>query len=55
MNVKDYVDTIVKDAKNASCLMATVSSSAKNAALEQIARYLLSSKATLMSENEKDL
>ncbi len=55
MNVKDYVDTIVKDAKNASRLMATVSSSAKNAALEQIARNLLSSKATLMSENEKDL
>ncbi len=55
MNVKDYVDTIVKDAKNASRLMATVSSSAKNVALEQIARNLLSSKATLMSENEKDL
>ncbi len=55
MNVKDYVDTIVKDAKNASRLMATASSSAKNAALEQIARNLLSSKATLMSENEKDL
>ena len=55
MNVKDYVDTIVKDARNASRLMATVSSSAKNAALEQIAHNLLSSKTTLMSENEKDL
>ncbi|MHC4184013.1 MAG: glutamate-5-semialdehyde dehydrogenase [Planctomycetota bacterium] len=55
MNVKDYVGTIVKDARNASRLMATVSSSAKNAALEQIAHNLLSSKTTLMSENEKDL
>ncbi len=55
MNVKDYVDTIVKDARNASRLMATVSSSTKNAALEQIACNLLSSKTSLMSENEKDL
>ena len=55
MNVKDYVDTIVKDAKNASRVMATVSSSAKNAALEQIAHNLLSCKTTLMSENEKDI
>jgi glutamate-5-semialdehyde dehydrogenase len=55
MNVKDYVDTIVKDAKNASRVMATVSSSAKNAALEQIAHNLLNCKTTLMSENEKDI
>ncbi|MFQ5715348.1 MAG: glutamate-5-semialdehyde dehydrogenase, partial [Candidatus Scalinduaceae bacterium] len=55
MNVEDYVDTIVKDAKNASRVMATVSSSAKNAALEQIAHNLLSCKTTLMSENERDI
>ena len=55
MNVKDYIDTIVKDAKNASRVMATVSSSAKNAALEQIAHNLLNCKTTLMSENEKDI
>ncbi|MEE9259677.1 MAG: glutamate-5-semialdehyde dehydrogenase [Candidatus Scalindua sediminis] len=55
MNIKDYIDTIVKDAKNASRVMATVSSSAKNAALEQIAHNLLNCKTTLMSENEKDI
>ncbi len=55
MNVKDYVDTIVKDAKNASRVMATVSSSVKNAALEQIAHNLLNCKTTLISENEKDI
>lgn len=55
MNVKDYIDTIVRDARNASRVMATVSSSAKNEALEQIAHNLLNSKKTLMSENEKDI
>ncbi len=55
MNVKDYIDTIVKDAKNASRVMATVSSSVKNDALEQIAHNLLNCKTTLMSENEKDI
>jgi glutamate-5-semialdehyde dehydrogenase len=55
MNVKDYVDTIVKDARKASRVIATVSSSEKNAALEQIAHNLLSFKTTLMSENEKDI
>ncbi len=55
MNVKGYIDTIVRDARNASRVMATVSSSAKNEALEQIAHNLLNSKKTLMSENEKDI
>ncbi len=55
MNVKGYIDRIVRDARNASRVMATVSSSAKNEALEQIAHNLLNSKKTLMSENEKDI
>lgn len=55
MNVKDYVDTIVKDARIASRMMATVSSSVKNAALEQIAQNLVNSKTILISENEKDI
>jgi glutamate-5-semialdehyde dehydrogenase len=55
MNVKDYVDTIVKDARTASRMIATVSSSLKNAALEQIAHNLVNCKTTLISENEKDI
>ncbi len=54
MNVKEYINKVVKDAKKASHSLATASSSLKNAALEQIAQNLFNSKAILMSENEKD-
>ncbi len=55
MNVKDYIDKIVKDAKKASRLMAVADTSVKNAALEQMALNLVNSKEILIAENEKDL
>lgn len=55
MNVKGYIDKIVSDAKKASHVMATASSSIKNAALEQMAQNLLKCKTTLTAENEKDI
>jgi len=55
MNVKAYIDKIVRDAKKASRLTAIADTSLKNAALEQMAYNLASSKETLIAENEKDL
>ena len=55
MNVKDYIDKIVKDAKKASRLMAVADTSVKNAALEQMALNLTNSKEILIAENVKDL
>ena len=55
MNVKDYINKVVGDAEKASHSIATAGSSLKNAALEQIAQNLSNSKATLISENRKDL
>jgi len=55
MNVKSYIDKIVRDAKKASRLMATADTSVKNAALEQMALNLINSKEILIEENEKDL
>ena len=55
MNVKAYIDKIVNDAREASRLMAIASTSAKNAALEQMALNFTNSKEMLIVENEKDL
>jgi glutamate-5-semialdehyde dehydrogenase len=55
MNVKSYIDKMVRDAKKASRLMATADTSVKNAALEQMALNLINSKEILIVENEKDL
>lgn len=55
MNIKDYIDKVVSDAKKASQIIATAGSPVKNAALEQIAKNLLSNQAELKSENEKDI
>jgi glutamate-5-semialdehyde dehydrogenase len=55
MNIKAYIDKIVRDAKTASRLMAIASTSVKNAALEQMALNLTNSKEMLIVENEKDL
>ncbi len=55
MNVKAYIDKIVRDAKKASRLMAIADTSVKNAALEQMAINFTSSKEILIVENEKDL
>jgi len=55
MNVKAYIDKIVRDAKKASHLTAIADTSVKNAALEQMALNLTCGKEMLMAENEKDL
>jgi len=55
MNVKSYIDKIVRDSKKASRLMATADTSVKNAALEQMALNFINSKDLLIVENEKDL
>jgi glutamate-5-semialdehyde dehydrogenase len=55
MNVKAYIDKIVRDAKTASRLTAIAGTSIKNAALEQMALNLTNSKEMLLAENEKDL
>jgi glutamate-5-semialdehyde dehydrogenase len=55
MNVKAYIDKIVRDAKTASRLTAIAGTSIKNAALEQMAFNLTNSKEMLLTENEKDL
>ena len=55
MNVKSYIDKMVRDAKKASRLMATADTSVKNAALEQMALNFINSKEILIVENEKDL
>jgi glutamate-5-semialdehyde dehydrogenase len=55
MNIKAYIDKIVRDAKNASRLTSIASTQLKNAALEQMALNLINNKNTLMTENEKDL
>ncbi len=55
MNIKAYIDKIVRDAKNASRLTSIASTLLKNAALEQMALNLIENKKTLMAENEKDL
>ena len=55
MNVKAYIDKVVRDAKTASRLTAIAGTSIKNAALEQMALNLTNSKEMLLAENEKDL
>jgi glutamate-5-semialdehyde dehydrogenase len=55
MNVKAYIDKIVRDAKTASRMTAIAGTSIKNAALEQMALNLTNSKEMLLAENEKDL
>ncbi len=55
MNVKAYIDKVVRDAKKASRLMAIAGTSIKNAALEQMALNLTNSKEMLMAENDKVL
>jgi glutamate-5-semialdehyde dehydrogenase len=55
MNVKAYIDKIVRDAKTASRMTAIAGTSIKNAALEQMALNLTNSKEMLLVENEKDL
>jgi len=55
MKVEDYIDKIVTNAKKASQVMSTASSSLKNTALNQMADNITCNKAALMAENEKDI
>ena len=50
MNVKDYIDKIVNDAKKAARLMAVADTTVKNAALEQMALNLTNSKEILIAD-----
>ena len=55
MNVKAYIDKIVRNAKKASRKIAIADTLSKNAALEQMALNLINSKEMLIAENKKDL
>ncbi|MCF6154901.1 MAG: glutamate-5-semialdehyde dehydrogenase [Candidatus Brocadia sp.] len=55
MNIENYIGQIVKNAKSASRVIASASTVTKNAALNNIADGIISSAATLITENEKDL
>ena len=55
MNVKAYIDKIVRDAKKASRLTAIAGTSIKNAALEQMALNLTNSKEMLLWRKMKKI
>lgn len=55
MNIENYINQIVKNAKAASRIIASADTSTKNAALNYIAEGIISSAAMLKAENEKDI
>ena len=55
MNIENYINQIVKNAKAASRTIASANTATKNAALNYIAGGIISSAAMLKSENEKDI
>lgn len=55
MNIENYINRIVKNAKTASRIIASANTATKNAALNYIAEGIISSAAMLKSENEKDI
>ena len=55
MNIENYINQIVKNAKAASRIIASANTAIKNAALNYIAEGIISSTALLKSENEKDI
>ena len=55
MNIENYINQIVKNAKAASRIIASANTATKNAALNYIAEGIISSTALLKSENEKDI
>ena len=55
MNIENYTNQIVKNAKAASRIIASANTATKNAALNYIAEGIISSADTLKSENEKDI
>ncbi|MGR3319693.1 MAG: glutamate-5-semialdehyde dehydrogenase [Candidatus Anammoxibacter sp.] len=54
MDIKDYMQRLLKDARDSSRNMALAGTLLKNRALEKIADGLESAKAVIVSENEKD-
>ncbi len=55
MNIENYINQIAKSAKAASRIIASADTTTKNAALNHIADNIISSAATLKTENEKDI
>ncbi|HHT9138757.1 MAG TPA: glutamate-5-semialdehyde dehydrogenase [Candidatus Wunengus sp. YC60] len=55
MNIENYINQIVKNAKAASRIIASANTATKNTALNYIAEGIISSTATLKAENEKDV
>ncbi|HHT9116491.1 MAG: glutamate-5-semialdehyde dehydrogenase [Planctomycetes bacterium] len=55
MNIENYINQIVKNAKAASRIIASANTATKNAALNYIAEGIISAAATLKAENEKDI
>ena len=55
MNIENYINQIVKNAKAASRIIASANTATKNAALNYIAEGIISSSAMLKSENERDI
>ena len=55
MNIENYINQIVKDAKAASRIIASANTATKNAALNYISEGIISAAAMLKSENEKDI
>jgi len=55
VNIENYINQIVKNAKAASRTIASANTATKNAALNYIAGGIISSAAMLKSENEKDI
>lgn len=55
MNIENYISQIVKNAKEASRVIASANTAEKNTALHHIAEGIISSAAILKAENEKDI
>ncbi len=55
MNIENYINQIVRDAKSASRRIATASTALKNTALDYIAEGINSSADFILTENKKDV
>jgi len=55
VNIENYINQIVKNAKAASRIISSANTATKNDALNYIAEGIISSAAMLKSENEKDI
>mgnify|MGYP003447617987 FL=1 len=55
MNIENYISQIVKNAKEASRVIASASTAVKNTALHHITEGIMASVTLLKAENEKDI